>query len=174
MRYPHAGASARLPFGMRIASDSADNVHPTAPMPVTNQALSGGYQLLNYRIDRQISRGGFSIVYRAFDETGVPVAIKEYLPSSLVLRTEGDIVRATSAENMASFRYGMKCFFEEGRALAKINAPERRARAEFLPRQRDRVHGDALRARAHAAAADPDAPGPDVASASCATSSCTC
>ena len=64
-------------------------------MAVTNQALTGGYQLLNYRIDRQISRGGFSIVYRAFDETGAPVAIKEYLPSSLVLRTEGDIVRAT-------------------------------------------------------------------------------
>ena len=92
-------------------------------MAVTNQALVGGYQLLNYRIDRQISRGGFSIVYRAFDETGVPVAIKEYLPSSLVLRTEGDIVRASSAENLTSFRYGMKCFFEEGRALAKINHP---------------------------------------------------
>ncbi len=92
-------------------------------MPVTNQALPGGYPLLNYRIDRQISRGGFSIVYRAFDETGAPVAIKEYLPSSLVLRTEGDIVRASSAENLTSFRYGMKCFFEEGRALAKINHP---------------------------------------------------
>ena len=92
-------------------------------MAVTNQALAGGYQLLNYRIDRQISRGGFSIVYRAFDETGAPVAIKEYLPSSLVLRTEGDIVRASSAENLTSFRYGMKCFFEEGRALAKINHP---------------------------------------------------
>src|SRR2546425_2836863 len=92
-------------------------------MGVTNQALPSGYQLLNYRIDRQISRGGFSIVYRAFDETGQPVAIKEYLPSSLVLRTEGDIVRASSAENLTSFRYGMKCFFEEGRALAKINHP---------------------------------------------------
>ncbi|HEY7904726.1 MAG TPA: serine/threonine protein kinase, partial [Casimicrobiaceae bacterium] len=88
-------------------------------MPVTNQALPASYQLLNYRIDRQISRGGFSIVYRAYDETGAPVAIKEYLPSSLVLRTEGDIVRASSAENLTSFRYGMKCFFEEGRALAK-------------------------------------------------------
>ncbi|MBS0327349.1 MAG: serine/threonine protein kinase [Proteobacteria bacterium] len=90
-------------------------------MPTSNQALPGGYQLLNYRIDRQISRGGFSIVYRAYDETGTPVAIKEYLPSSLVLRTEGDIVNASSAENLTSFRYGMKCFFEEGRALAKIN-----------------------------------------------------
>jgi len=92
-------------------------------MGVTNQALPTGYQLLNYRVDRQISRGGFSIVYRAFDDTGAPVAIKEYLPASLVLRTEGDIVRASSAENLTSFRYGMKCFFEEGRALAKINHP---------------------------------------------------
>jgi serine/threonine protein kinase len=92
-------------------------------MPVTNQALPGGYQLLNYRVDRQISRGGFSIVYRAFDETGTPVAIKEYLPSSLVLRTEGDVVRASSAENLTSFRYGMKCFFEEGRALARLQHP---------------------------------------------------
>ena len=63
-------------------------------MPVTNQALPSGYQLLNYRIDRQISRGGFSIVYRAFDETGSPAAVKEYLPSPLVLRTEGAAVRA--------------------------------------------------------------------------------
>src|SRR3954452_11883729 len=98
------------PISKRGQNDALTNFHC---MAATNQALSAGYQLLNYRIDRQISRGGFSIVYRAFDETGVPVAIKEYLPSSLVLRTDGDIVRATSAENMTSFRYGMKCFFEE-------------------------------------------------------------
>ena len=73
----------------------SDSVKPRCPLP--NQALPGGYPLLNYRIDRQISRGGFSIVYRAFDETARRSPIKEYLPSSLVLRTEGDIVRATSA-----------------------------------------------------------------------------
>ena len=92
-------------------------------MAVTNQSLPADYRLLNYRIDRQISRGGFSIVYRAFDETATAVAIKEFLPASLVLRTEGDIVRASSAENLTSFRYGMKCFFEEGRALAKLSHP---------------------------------------------------
>ena len=88
-----------------------------------NQPLPEGTQLENYRVLRVLASGGFSFVYLAHDEHEVPVAIKEYLPSSLVLRTEGDIVRASSAENLTSFRYGMKCFFEEGRALAKINHP---------------------------------------------------
>ena len=128
MRYRRLMQGERAHLARELRVTQADNGVAKAPpanaaMPVPNQALPGGYQLLNYRIDRQISRGGFSIVYRAFDETGAPVAIKEYLPSSLVLRTEGDIVRATSVENLTSFRYGMKCFFEEGRALAKINHP---------------------------------------------------
>lgn len=88
-----------------------------------NQSLPDGYQLQNYRISRQLSGGGFSLVYLAYDEHGTPVAIKEYLPNSLALRQEGSIVAATSAENLTTFRYGMKCFFEEGRALAKITHP---------------------------------------------------
>ena len=34
---------------------------------------------------------------------------------------EGEKVQVTSAETSASFGYGLKCFFEEGRALANIN-----------------------------------------------------
>jgi len=88
-----------------------------------NQALPHGCQLLNYRIDKQISSGGFSLVYLAHDENGLPVAIKEYLPSALVLRESGSLVQASSAENLNVFRYGMKCFFEEGLALARITHP---------------------------------------------------
>jgi len=88
-----------------------------------NQALPEGAQLLNYRIAKQLSGGGFSIVYLAYDETGTPVAIKEYLPSGLALRDGGEMVQAVSVDNLNTFRYGMKCFFEEGRALAKIAHP---------------------------------------------------
>jgi len=51
------------------------------------------------------------------------VAIKEYLPSSLALRQPGELVPAISSENLPVFRIGLKCFFEEGRALARISHP---------------------------------------------------
>src|SRR3990170_1734998 len=88
-----------------------------------NVPLPDGYQLQNYRIAKMLSCGGFSIVSRAHDEADQPVAIKEYLPSSLALRREGDVLPSISEENLATFRYGMKCFFEEGRALARLSHP---------------------------------------------------
>ena len=86
----------------------------------TNQPLQTGYQLQNYRLSKVLSCGGFSIVYLAHDESDVPVAIKEYLPASLALRREGEVSPVVAAEDLAIFRYGMKCFFEEGRSLAGL------------------------------------------------------
>ena len=91
--------------------------------PQANCALPAGFQLDQYRIDRQLSLGGFSIVYLAHDEIGTPVAIKEYLPNSLALRKDGEIEPQVSEEHLPAFRYGMKCFFEEGRSLAKLMHP---------------------------------------------------
>jgi serine/threonine protein kinase len=88
-----------------------------------NQPLPEGYQLNNYKIEKLLSSGGFSIVYLAKDEHDNPVAIKEYLPSALVLRSGGSEVQVNSEENLALFRHGLKCFFEEGRALATIAHP---------------------------------------------------
>jgi hypothetical protein len=86
-----------------------------------NQPLPDGYQLQNYRIRKVLSCGGFSIVYLADDENEVPVAIKEYMPASLALRNQGDVLPAIAEENLATFRYGMKCFFEEGKSLAGLS-----------------------------------------------------
>jgi len=83
--------------------------------------LPEGYQLRGYVIEKTLSSGGFSIVYLARDEDDRPVAIKEYLPSSLAMRSEGERVVALSMDHLPGFRHGMKCFFEEGRALASIN-----------------------------------------------------
>ena len=88
-----------------------------------NCALPPGFQLDQYRIERQLSLGGFSIVYLARDAHGMAVAIKEYLPNSLALRKEGETEPQVSEEHRLAFRYGMKCFFEEGRSLAKLMHP---------------------------------------------------
>lgn len=88
-----------------------------------NQPLPNGFQLEEYTIDRQLSLGGFSIVYLATDPDNTQVAIKEYLPNSLALRNDGDVKPVITAEHLGAFRYGMKCFFEEGRSLAKLSHP---------------------------------------------------
>lgn len=93
------------------------------PAQQTNHPLPTGFQLDRYRIARQLSLGGFSIVYLAYDEDGTPVAIKEYLPNSLALRNEGQVMPVIADAHLAAFRHGMKCFFEEGRALAHLNHP---------------------------------------------------
>lgn len=80
-----------------------------------------GYQLQDYEIRKVLSAGGFSFVYIARDTEKKTVAIKEYLPTFLALRTTGAQVQVSSAEVSNSFRHGLKCFFEEGRALANID-----------------------------------------------------
>ncbi len=89
----------------------------------SNSALPENTILENYRVARPLASGGFSIVYLAYDEYGAPVAIKEYLPAGLSLRGHGEIVPTIAPDHKNLFRYGLKCFFEEGRALARISHP---------------------------------------------------
>lgn len=90
-------------------------------MPTSkNLALPAGYQLHDYEIRKVLSSGGFSFVYLARDIEKKTVAIKEYLPTSIALRTDGATV-LPNADDVALFRHGLKCFFDEGLALAKID-----------------------------------------------------
>ena len=91
--------------------------------PQLNTPLAEGTELEDYRIVRLLASGGFSFVYLAHDAKDTPVVIKEYLPSTLALRTEAGAAPKLEATDLAKFRYGMKCFFEEGRALARLQHP---------------------------------------------------
>ena len=86
--------------------------------------LAKGYLLTHYRIQRHIGGGGFSLVYLAIDEkNGEPVAIKEYLPSVQAQRVDESRVEPLSEDTAAAYRQGIKRFFDEAAALAKINHP---------------------------------------------------
>lgn len=89
----------------------------------TNAPLPEGLEVGGYRIVRKIASGGFSIVYLAHDPEGRPVALKEYLPSTLVRREPGQLMPAVAPDNLATYQNGLKCFFEEGRALARVLHP---------------------------------------------------
>jgi serine/threonine protein kinase len=88
-----------------------------------NAPLPDGLEIEGYRIIRKIASGGFSIVYLADDPDGHPVAIKEYLPSSLVKRDPGELVPRIASDHLMTYQNGLKCFFEEGRALTKVLHP---------------------------------------------------
>lgn len=63
------------------------------------------------------------MVYLATDTEGQKVAIKEYLPASLVTREAGELVPQVAPEKLSLYRLGLKSFFEEGRSLAQISHP---------------------------------------------------
>lgn len=89
----------------------------------TNLPLPEGSTVERYRIRGVIAAGGFSFVYLAQDAQGAPLALKEYLPAALPLRTgAGAAVKVPDALR-ASFVLGIRCFFEEARALAGVRHP---------------------------------------------------
>jgi serine/threonine protein kinase len=88
------------------------------PAPLPPDSLIGGY-----RVVRKVAAGGFGLVYLAVDAQGQQVAIKEYLPSSLATRAEGQRQPQIAADKLSLYRLGLKSFFEEGRSLAQISHP---------------------------------------------------
>jgi serine/threonine protein kinase len=88
------------------------------PAPLPPDTRLGGY-----RIVRKVAAGGFGVVYLAQDAEGQQVAIKEYLPSSLVTRVAGELLPQVPPEKLSLYRLGLKSFFEEGRSLAQISHP---------------------------------------------------
>ena len=83
-----------------------------------------GAHLAEFELLRVLGEGGFGIVYLAHDHSlQRRVAIKEYMPSSLAMRSGPLDVVVTADKNQAVFDAGLDSFINEARLLAQFDHP---------------------------------------------------
>lgn len=107
-----------------------DAPHPGPGQPPQDSldaaALQPGARIHEYRILRVLGVGGFGITYLAQDvHLDLEVAIKEYFPSELAVRSPDGHVQPRSRAEPAVVRFhaGLRRFVEEARALATFRHP---------------------------------------------------
>jgi len=78
-----------------------------------------------YRIERILGRGGFGVIYLATDTNlAHQVAIKEYIPSDIARRKDGDSrVLPITEEQGDLYRWGLERFIKEARNLVRFKHP---------------------------------------------------
>ena len=87
-------------------------------------ALPAGYKLLWYEIETILGQGGFGISYLAIDTNlNQKVAIKEFLPTDLAVRTLDSSVQPMSDEHVDTFSWGLSRFITEAQTLAQFHHP---------------------------------------------------
>jgi hypothetical protein len=97
---------------------------PAAPPAEAGDALPAGTRLAEFELLGVVGQGGFGIVYRAWDHSlKRQVAIKEYMPSSLALRSAGLQVGVRSEKHRQTFDAGRQGFVKEARLLAQFDHP---------------------------------------------------
>ncbi len=85
-------------------------------------ALPTGTVLREYVVETVIGRGGYGVVYRARDRyLGRVVALKEYFPTMLAVRTEGT-VRPRNRCETSDYEDGLRRFLEEARRLEQFRS----------------------------------------------------
>lgn len=87
-------------------------------------ALAPGTKIADFPIQRVLGRPGrFGVTYLAHAPGTVDdVAIKEFLPTEFA-RRDGHAVTPRSAADERPFRWGVRCFLDEARALAQLSNP---------------------------------------------------
>lgn len=93
------------------------------PLNVPN-ALPVGYRFNEFEIKEVIGGGGFGIVYRAWDhQLERDIAIKEFMPASLAVRSDDLNLVLRSERFSKTFHAGLNSFIQEARLLARFNHP---------------------------------------------------
>ncbi|MDR0219295.1 MAG: serine/threonine protein kinase [Enterobacteriaceae bacterium] len=88
------------------------------------QALPTGYCFSEFEIEEVVGRGGFGIVYRAWDHRKKrAIAIKEYLPATIVTRRNDLILNLRRASFQKRFKTGLHCFMREAHIMGCFNHP---------------------------------------------------
>ena len=92
------------------------------PLALKQGAILNG----RYTVGRVLGQGGFGITYLAQDyQTRERVAIKEYLPTEFVGRTQGTYaVQVYSGDRRENFEYGKTQFLNEAKTLAQVQGNE--------------------------------------------------
>jgi hypothetical protein len=92
--------------------------------PPSRVPLRRGFVLGGYTVKEILGGGGFSLVYLASEElTHANVVIKEYCPKGLVRREPDGRIDPLSDRDRQAFVQGMRQFFGEASALAKVRHP---------------------------------------------------
>ena len=87
-------------------------------------ALDPGFKLHWYQIESILGQGEFGITYLAEDTNlDQKVAIKEFLPTDLAVRTHDSSVVPMSDEHTETFGWGLRSFVTEAKTLAKFDHP---------------------------------------------------
>jgi serine/threonine protein kinase len=88
------------------------------------QALPGGYGLQEYKVEKLLGVGGFGLTYLATDgNLNLKVAVKEYMPGELALRSADQSIAPSSEDTAESFGWGKRRFLDEARTLASFRHP---------------------------------------------------
>ncbi|MDE9453935.1 serine/threonine protein kinase [Xenorhabdus bovienii] len=89
-----------------------------------SHALPIGYCFNEFEIEEVIGEGGFSIVYRAWDHRlKRTIAIKEYMPSILVVRRRDLKLNLRRASLKKRFQIGLHNFMHEAHLMTCFNHP---------------------------------------------------